>query len=388
MKVVFLSSWFPNRTDPLNGDFVERHAVAVSRLCQAAVVYVQSDPAMRRRGFEVTEQQVEKLLEVVLYFARYQGRIKALNRLINLWRYGKGYLIGFRMIRRKFGKPDILHASILYPIVPLAWLLSMLLRVPFIVSEHATLYLKVDTRDLPWGWLTRRSVKAAFTIAPVTRNLTGAMVKHGYRGNYTEVPNVVDTELFKPAPTDVPRGKFRFIHVSSMKEEQKNISGILRSVKRLWEIRNDFTIEFIGPVFQGHLDLSHELGLPQEVIVFSGALPHAAIARHMQQAHALVMFSRHENLPCVILEAMACGLPIVSSAVGGIREAVQEEHGILVSPGNESELLGAILFMITHYATFDRTAIRQYVLEHFSMAIIAGKFQEIYSQALGAGKHV
>jgi glycosyltransferase involved in cell wall biosynthesis len=388
MKVVFLSSWFPNRTDPFNGDFVERHALAVSRLCQAAVVYVQSDPAMRNRVFEVTEQQAEALLEVVVYCARYQGRIKALNRLINLWRYGKGYFLGFTILRRKFGKPDILHASILYPIVPLAWFLSMLMRIPFIVSEHSTLYLKVDTRDLPWGWLTRRAARAAFTIAPVTSNLTGAMQRHGYQGNYTAVPNVVDTELFKPAPANVPREKIRFLHVSSMKEEQKNISGILRCVKRLWEIRNDFTIEFIGPVFQGQLDLSREMGIPQDVVVFSGALPHAEIARHMQQAHVLVMFSWHENLPCVILEAMACGLPIVSSAVGGIREAVREEHGILVSPGNESELLGAILFMITHYATFDREVIRRYAVEHFSMATIAGKFQEIYSQALGAGKHV
>ena len=69
------------------------------------------------------------------------------------------------------------------------------------------------------------------------------------------------------------------------------------------------------------------------------------VASLMGESHAFLLFSHYENLPCVILEAFSCGIPVVSSDTGGIREHLDPSRGILVTNGAEDELERALLQM-------------------------------------------
>ena len=198
MKVLFLSSWFPNRIYPFNGDFVERHALAVSGICNVAVLHVMADNQVNGKVFEIIEKNNQKLVEIIIYFKRYTCRIKPFAKCINLLRYARGYLIGFSLLKKKFGKPDIIHANIIFPIAIVAWLWSIFTGIPYIITEHWTLYLAEDKRLIPALWITRKAVKNAFAVTPVTKNLGIALQKLGYKSNFIVVPNVVDTAIFKP----------------------------------------------------------------------------------------------------------------------------------------------------------------------------------------------
>ena len=384
MKVLFLSSWFPNRIQPLNGDFVERHALSVSRICDTAVVHVQADDTMKTQFFEVVEKDKITLHEIIIYFKRNNSRIKLWARTVNLFRYGRGYRIGFRILRHKFGKPDIIHANLIYPVAVVAWGYSMFTAIPYIISEHWTQYLSENISSIPSSWIMRLSAKNAFAVVPVTSGLEQALRRHGYGSNFTVIPNVVDTTVFKPCPVTGESGTCRFLHVSSMKEEQKNITGIIRTIKRLSEIRHDFRITFIGDARDHQKELPRELGLPEGMITFKGEMTHVEVAENMQQSDVLVMFSRFENLPCVILEAWSCGLPVISSDVGGIRDWIREDNGLLVKPENEYELLNGLVFLLDHYQSFDRDALHRYAHDHFSQEVIARKFCDVYQKALKA----
>ena len=74
----------------------------------------------------------------------------------------------------------------------------------------------------------------------------------------------------------------------------------------------------------------------------------------MQQASALVLFSRYENLPCVLIEAACCGLPVIAPRIGGIPEIVPGSAGLLMEPGSEEELVQAMHSMMKDYQQYNR----------------------------------
>ncbi len=383
LKVLFLSSWFPNRVLPANGDFVERHALAVSEICETAVIYVFSDSSVKNGIFEITEKTNNRLYEIIIYFKKNECKLKFWSKFINGLRYLRGYVIGFRLLGKRFGRPQIIHANIIYPISIIALLYSFLYRIPYIITEHWTLYLHENTKNLPGYFITKIAARKAYAITPVTENLAKALQKHGYKGNYIVIPNVVDVDVFCPAKQEKEiHNKLRFIHVSSMKEEQKNITAIIKTLKRLAEIRTDFTFTFVGELNEYQKELMNELNFPEGMIILKGETSHNEVAEIMREHEIMVMFSNYENLPCVILEALACGLPVISSDVGGINEWINENTGLLIEPNNEDQLLNGLIYMMNNYGKYNKDYLHAYAGKYFSKQAIAEAFHELYKKAV------
>jgi len=122
-----------------------------------------------------------------------------------------------------------------------------------------------------------------------------------------------------------------------------------------------------------------ELGLNDSQVRFTGLLEGENVVEAYQSADFMVMFSNYENMPVVISESLACGLPVVATAVGGIPEYINTENGQLVNAGDEAALLEAIDFMLDHYPEFDKQKIRQNAVEIFSKKAVAEKLQELYN---------
>jgi glycosyltransferase involved in cell wall biosynthesis len=98
----------------------------------------------------------------------------------------------------------------------------------------------------------------------------------------------------------------------------------------------------------------------------------------MQQAHAFVLFSNHENFPCVVVEALCCGLPVITSIVGGVAEAINTENGILITKEDQEQLTNAMLHMIENYKHYNRAEIAKAAAEKYSYATIAKQFVQLY----------
>ncbi len=378
-KVLFLSSWFPNRLHPTNGDFVERHARAASRENNVMVLFVQADPEMKSRQREFHEKAGSPY-ELTIYFKK--SRLPLLSMLINGSRYISAYLHGFRFVVKKFGKPDIIHASVIYPIIFVVALFRRFSPVPFVITEHWTIYL---TDHIPRKRLTRWLARKAGMIMPVSNDLGSSLRRHGFRGNFKVVPNAVDLSRF--VMKERTREKtFRFLHVSSMKEEQKNITGILRAAGELDKTGRLFRIDFVGQHSETQFALAGELGLLDRKVFFHGKQKHEDIPAFMQDSDAFLLFSNYENQPCVIAESFSCGLPVLSTDTGGIGEHVNERTGYLVNKGDESGLVHGMVYMMDHDPEYDRKFIHHYAAEHFSMERVGRQFAEVYQQVLQGRK--
>ena len=304
----------------------------------------------------------------------------------------------WRFIKRNYWKgqrPEVCHVNVLTRAAGLPWLLLKLHHIPYIITEHWSRYAREgaypdSTMQLRLG---RRFVKDASYVCPVSLNLEQNMKKWGLDNrHYTRIGNVVDTDTFVPAAKACMGTRVTFVHVSWMRDDSKNISGILRMAARLKEQRQDFHIDFIG---EGNdkpklMAYSKELGL-DETVSFLPPLTGRDLAEALQRHDALLMFSNFENQPVSVLEALACGLPVIATKVGTIPAMLAQKRGITVAPADEAQLQEVMAAFIatrsqmTDAQLSDRTLAlqrHQYVAERHSPEVIAQQFDVLYRSAI------
>ncbi len=371
MRVLFLPGWYPHRAQPDLGNFIQRHAKAVATLHRVTVLYAISDPEVS--AFKIDSREQDGLTEHIAYFPPSvlgpMARNGAWSKLLDL--HAPGH--------------DLVHAHVLHAsLLPLRRT-RRTLYLPTVITEHWTGYQDGRAAGLPYPFkmLMRAEAKAAFRLCPVTEQLGQDMRKLGLKGQYEPVPNVVNTELFvPPAELRSPNG-LRLLHVSTLLEEQKNISGMLRAFKRALERIPDMHLHVIGEnSWTATAELAASMDIPRSAIAFSGPVKQAEVARSMSEADALLLFSNWENMPCVISEAFSCGKPVISTRVGGIAEELVPGRGILVERGDEDGLVKSLLEFASHRQDYNSEAIREYALDRYSISGIARAFDSIYQQAL------
>jgi glycosyltransferase involved in cell wall biosynthesis len=171
------------------------------------------------------------------------------------------------------------------------------------------------------------------------------------------------------------------LHISTM-GYQKNIDGILRVMYRLMASRDDVELTLVGPYTAAMQKELADKGLLGTRVFLAGEMSYAAVAGLARQSHFLFLFSRYENQPCVVLEALCCGLPVIATSVGGLPEVLNEDNGILVGSEREDQLLQAFHTMIDGYARYHRQEIAARAAEKFSYAEIGRRILSIYRHGL------
>ena len=102
------------------------------------------------------------------------------------------------------------------------------------------------------------------------------------------------------------------------------------------------------------------------------------IAQLHNNSHVFVLPSRSENFSVAVLEALACGLPVVASICGGIKECIDEKNGLLFEVDDVKGLTQCLEHMYTHYQEYDRQAIAKDCQARFSAEVIARQLTDIF----------
>lgn len=370
LHILFLCGWYPSKVLPTNGDFIMRHAKAVSTEHQVSVLHIISDSNISK-----TEIEIEKKVNFNTYIAFVKF---SKNPLIKYYRFWMAYL----NLLSKIGHFDIVHLHKLYPFGLFALHLKKRKQIPYIISEHWTGYhIKRKKRQLLslTHWLSKKITTNADSVCPVSEDLRNSMQQLGLKGKYLIVPNVVDTNVFKPTPKIIEN--FTITHVSSLLDRHKNISGMLRVAKQLESEVAVFTWNFIGGKRDEFVDLIKELNFTKAKIHFIDHTTHQKISDYLNASHIFVLFSNYENLPCVILEAFSCGIPVISTNVGGIKEHFPDGFGCLIDKKNEQQLLEKIVELYENPIN-QKSKMHQYAIENFGEERICKSFTELYMRAL------
>ncbi|MCP4550542.1 MAG: glycosyltransferase family 4 protein [Bacteroidetes bacterium] len=384
IHVLYLPKWYPNKYDSMPGLFIKRHGIAVSKYCEVSVLYVHPDAQSSQKRAIFSKCYEDGLFTLRIYFRKSSISIKPIAKSINIIRFIFYNFKGIRIIQQDRNKVNLIHVHVLTRLAFIALLYKKFNGTPFLITEHWTRYLpNVNTfNGILRRMISRWVVRKAEAVLPVTKNLQIAMESYGLmNSNYIVVPNVVDTKVFIPIKKKDKRQIKKIIHLSCFTNYHKNISGILRVMKKLSILRQDFTCHFVGhgEDFDEVKELSNELKLTSKYVYFDGLKEGEELANEISSADLMVLFSRQENLPVVMLESFASGVPVISTDVGGINEHIDERLGILVESENEDQLLSVINNTLDNLIKFNTQEIRQYAVDHFSYEVVGKTLFEIYT---------
>lgn len=374
MRVLVVPKWYPWPDRPVLGSFCREHARALAR--RHDVVVLASD-AVRSPGFPVFEcsDAVEGELRTLRVRYRRPG-----FRPVGVGYQLAGMLIALRRLRLDGWRPDVVHAHVYSAGLP-AVVLGRLTGARVVLSEHYTGF----QRGLITGsdrFAARIAFRWADLVAPVSRDLARHVQALAPRARVRVVENVVDTDVFHPPRErrgQAPDGSARLLTVAAL-VAKKGHADLLEALALLPQ-HPKVTLELVG---DGELrreltEHARRLGL-EAAVRFHGERSKLQVAELMRQADLFVLPSLFENLPCVLIEAMASGLPSVATAVGGVPDLVDEASGVLCPPHDPSALAAAISSALKRRGQVDPLTLASRAQRRFGYEAIERIWTQIYDE--------
>ena len=276
---------------------------------------------------------------------------------------------------------ELIHTHYAIPHAVAAWLASEG-SVPLVHTLHGTDVTLLGI-DPVYQTLTAKALKRAEAVTAVSQNLASLALKH-FEVCPQVIYNAVDTERFKPNPEAkrfyAAEDEFLLVHASNF-----------RSVKRVGDLVHVFAkirqrvgarlvLVGTGPERADALSVAHSLGVDDSVTSLATVKnPEEVIG----SADLFLLASEYEGFGQSGLEALACGVPVVATKVGGIPEWLTPEVGRLVEFGDLEGYANTVLDLLgSSKLPQMRLAAREYAHAHFNPEIITTQYEQVYQTAL------
>jgi len=233
-----------------------------------------------------------------------------------------------------------------------------------------------------YNYLEKFSLKRADKVITVDSRTEKWYLKRyeWLKGKSCVIPVGVDLSRFKPLDKNIVKEKFGFdskdkiiLYIGRL-EREKRIDLLIESFKKLNSETNvKLVIVGDGPE-RGRLVAQAET--PN--ILFLGTLPHERIPEILNCAEVLVLSSEYEGMPTVVLEAMACGIPVVSTNVGDVNALVIDGKTGYLAKANAEDLKEKISIVVNNSEKFKYNCIE--ISKRYSWDIVAENVMNVYRE--------
>ncbi|KAF0221826.1 MAG: group 1 glycosyl [Geobacteraceae bacterium] len=356
MKILVLTTVFPNKQLPSLGVFVRERMFRVARHCELKVVAPCAwFPGIRliKPGYRPKVDQLEFQDGIEVLHPRFFSIPKFFKCLDGIFLFMSSLLTLFRLDNRfRF---DIIDAHFVYPDGVGAVLLGKVLRKPVTITVRES-----NLRGILQSPLHRFQIcwalRSADRVFSVCSDLKDIVTSFGVPNEkVTVVPNGVDIDKFKPIDKttarnvlNLPQQKKIIISVGWL-IERKGFHRIISVLPRLRETFPDVLLVIVGGEPSAHscglfLKQLVEEFCVQDMVLFAGPKPHGELHLWLSAADIFCLATSGEGWANVFLEAMACGLPVATTKVGGNMEVVcSENYGVLFDIDDEVTMLKALI---------------------------------------------
>lgn len=364
--ILMIASWYPTPEKPFLGNFVERHIQLIATHYQVTVLHLQSSRNIKE--ISLRSRTTGNLREILVDYPA------SVNPLIKYKNAQKAFKKGIENI----SEVDLIHGHvILSKGLQFLWAKKHF-KKPLIVTEHASYFRKeiLQSRSFKDRLILRKVIKAAATVTAVS-DFHQQEINSLFPAIKIDIlPNVIDDQLFNFQKKD-KNSKPCFVHISTLDEQFKNISGIIAACQQLHAtIGNNFLLKIISDEpSEKWQHIVHELNL-NDCISFYGPLHPKDIAEILHKADALVLFSNYETFSIVVAESWATGTPVISTPVG-IAINLPKKLGIQIATGNVQELTNAMRTVIDNDTSFDTSSMMEKAQQYTEKKVLE-KINEIY----------
>ena len=383
--VLWLPSWYPCNLTPYDGDFIRRQAVAVSRKMPVHVIHLVKDEyRVATKDVLIETSEEGDLRETIIYYTSPSIFFKPLEKFIALARFGHIYRKFIRNYFKLNDLPLIVHAHVAMKAGLIAKWIRRTFGIPYLLTEHWTIYLeeaRPQLKDLSFArqYLISQVVSEASRTVTVSHHLGKAMQKKWPFLEYEVIPNVVDHSIFYPNGNKATR-VIRLLHVSAM-NYQKDPESLFAAASILKQHHVPFTLDVCG---LNNLEIKNMVinaGVINETTIH-GEIPQTELAKLMRQSDALILYSRFETFGCVIIEANACGIPVLVPDTSLMHELILDGvNGLFVEPGNPAALAEKIVELHSGKHKFNPIEISK-TTEQYSYENVAQRHVKLYDTLL------
>ncbi len=376
MHILIISRSYPNKINKSSGNFVQNQVEALSQhtiqIGVLGVYNVSLKELIKVRNIKQIGSYIYSKKNVKIYEFLYPvlPKLHFINNKIKV-------LIGKKLLKKyihKNGRPDIIHLHT-FELGRLALWAKKIYNIPYVVTEHTSLfYLNKATI-----WHQKLAYKiyreSSYNIG-VSKN-SATFLENKFNTTFHYLPNFIDTSTFslKKERTDKT---INFINVAYL-TKNKNQHILINAFNKAFGNNEQFQLTIVGngPEMQNLISLCSKLKSTN--IHLHGYANQNELKDLLHDSDFFVLSSNYETFGVVLIEAMSCGLPVISTKCGGPESIIiNDKLGILCPKGNVDALSEALIRATKK--KYNSNYIREYIIQNFSYEYLSKKLITIYSE--------
>lgn len=375
MKVLVIPTWYPSGADKLMGayhkdftDNLNKHGI------KADMLYINRQRLTRPFKYLFMKKKIVEHLENYDVYHYKILNYGSINFDFALKKYVKALKKAVEDYIKINGKPDVLHAQVTLPSGYATYLVGKELNIPVVVTEHCGNLSRFFHEPL-------NKYTNCLINNVVYSCVSGYMQKEAlkYMDKCYVLPNLVNVDNY------VNHGKrsigktFRLVSLCALREGKK-IDNIFEAIKKIDNI--DIHLDVIGDGFyeEYYKNRCSELGMNDKV-TFLGRKDKKEINDIFKNENALIISSEIESFAIPGIEALATGMPVISTKCLGPEEYINEANGILCEKNDVDSLKNSIIELYNNYDKYDPDVLRNSIMK-FSGDEVYKIALKIYEEAI------
>ena len=295
-----------------------------------------------------------------------------------------GLWVGFRLIRAF--QPELIHVHFAVPAGALAWMLSKLTRIPYLLTVHLGDVPggvpEKTTEWFRWVFPFTHSIWRDASVRVAVSQYTRELALQNYSEEILVIPNGVDVTALRPKSIQVNEPPM-FVFAGRFMP-QKDPLQVVQTLKEMMDLPWKCVMIGDGPLMQDVKRMIVQSKL-EDRFILSGWITPREVMHWFDQSDILFMPSLSEGLPVVGVQALAKGLAIIASRVGGFVDLVDEaRNGYLVEPNDTagfSARLRKLLEDSSHLLSLRQASLEK--AKSFEIARIAVQYENIFLEMTG-----
>lgn len=284
---------------------------------------------------------------------------------------------------------DLVHSQSIVGLADWARQFALALGVPYILGEHDQCGLAGQGRGFINAMMT--AVKGASAVTACSRDKIRQFASSRLFFPIESIGNLVNSDYFFPPKSTTQTDEYRIMTIGASSEFKDHRTMFEALSQVAWHFPKSplrFTWVGCNGWGQDRTSAAHsllaEFDLGHIKIDVIPSLARKELGNLLRDSHLYVMSSISEGMPVSVLEALACGVPVVTTNCGGVDEVIDHSNGIIVPVSDPVRLADAIVRAINGHSFADPLTISKAILDRYGDKAFEGTLRRLYLQAVTA----